>query len=167
MKGAKSLDEYVIYWGDYLSLLEKSWNKVLAQCNGVEKFKYYKGLIEHKRKTDPLLRYLKQARNADQHTIQEIAKAKGRIPLNPTGSGSFSYLMITKDGRLMSDAQNIEFKLIDPSMHAANIVNKSVQYEVPTTHLGDKIEDNTNPLVLAKLGLKYYNSEILKIESAF
>ncbi len=59
-------------WRIYLNAIEKSWVKVARVCSHVStKFQPSQGFYTKQRKKDPLLKYLKHARNSDQHSISK------------------------------------------------------------------------------------------------
>ena len=66
--------QYEERWISYLSMLDRVWEKAqsaCARCPGWEAVREEYVLL---RRTDPVLRYLMEARNADQHTIQEVVE---------------------------------------------------------------------------------------------
>lgn len=75
MKQANSLEEFEAEWREFLTYLEKVWTKVERSCQTVRnKFEPWQGKYHRLRKKDMLLRYLKQARDADNHSIQDFTK---------------------------------------------------------------------------------------------
>jgi len=88
MISAKSLDEFEIKRKEFLGCIEKVWIKTERSCQEiVKKFQPWQGKYSALRKKDMLLRYLKQARDADNHSIQDITAIKPGSrtirPLNP------------------------------------------------------------------------------------
>lgn len=63
-------------WRDVLKRLERCYDKAKDAYHEIPKFKSWIGNYESLRKKDPLLSYLKQARNADTHSIKEIIVRK-------------------------------------------------------------------------------------------
>ncbi len=77
MSQAKSFEDLEDEWKIYLNSIEKCWVKVERACQHVRnKFQPWQGTFARQRKKDPLLRYIKHARNSDQHTIQENMEEK-------------------------------------------------------------------------------------------
>ena len=90
MRVAKSLDEFELEWRAYLNCIEKVWQKIENSCQHVKlTFQPWQGKFHRLRKKDMLLRYLKQARDADNHSIQDITKlqpgSRGYRFTNPKG----------------------------------------------------------------------------------
>lgn len=98
MRNAKSLDEFETEWRSYLNAIEKLWQKVERCCQHVrDAFEPWQGSYHRLRKKDMLLRYLKQARDADNHSIQDVTKIqpaqRGYRFVNPHG-GSIKHMEI-------------------------------------------------------------------------
>jgi hypothetical protein len=75
MRTASSMEEFEAEWRQFLACLEKVWTKVERSCQKVRyKFEPWQGTYHRLRKKDMLLRYLKQARDADNHSIQDFTK---------------------------------------------------------------------------------------------
>jgi hypothetical protein len=73
MRSASDFDSFEDAWRQYLMALRKVWIKTERGCQHVRKrFEPWQGKFKRQRKKDQLLRYLKHARNADEHTIQLI-----------------------------------------------------------------------------------------------
>ncbi|MFA6011587.1 MAG: hypothetical protein WC799_16485 [Desulfobacteraceae bacterium] len=77
MTQAMSIEELEDEWKAFLNTIEKCWIKTERVCQHVKnKFQPWQGNYTNERKNDPLLRYIKHARNSDQHTIQEVFEKK-------------------------------------------------------------------------------------------
>ena len=82
MKKIKSKDdknlliEFESNWIDFLINLEKIWKKSELECKHFSTFQPWQGKYKNERRKDPLLKYLKNARDADQHSIQPITIEK-------------------------------------------------------------------------------------------
>jgi len=75
-------------WREFLQKIERVWNKTQAAMAGRKRWAKLESEIAHQRNTDPLLVYLRHARNADEHSIQPIATewdAKLRTTSNRRG----------------------------------------------------------------------------------
>lgn len=94
---AKTLAELTVAWSEFLSCTERTFRKLrLATRSGPTKS--WSDQIEHDRQNDELLVYVRQARNADDHGLEEIAtpvqdgEVLGVLPVTHSE-------MIVKDGR--------------------------------------------------------------------
>lgn len=70
----QEFSEYESAWCEVLHRLERVWTKMQAAVYGRRGWQGIESEINHLRKTDPLLLYLVHARNADEHSIQDLAK---------------------------------------------------------------------------------------------
>jgi len=77
MKNAHDFETLEDEWRIYLNAIEKFWVKSERVCSPEHaKFQPWQGFYTKQRKKDPLLKYLKHARNSDQHSIQESMNTK-------------------------------------------------------------------------------------------
>lgn len=174
MVSAESYEEYEESWSDFLNRLEKIFEKLDKACFPIRS--KFISLISREnmlRGSDPLLQYLKQARNADTHTIQEIAQ---RVPgsyavgFDMTQGGEGTYIESLK----IVNGSVTEYKGSHPlvitftpeSVEVKEVVNRQQRYAPPTTHLGKPL-DTRHPTELAKLGIEFYQQLFDKVQSAF
>jgi hypothetical protein len=72
--GVGSFFEYEAAWRDFLHAIDRVWNKTAARCKNEAKWPRLKSKYEGLRKSDPLLKYIVQARNVSEHTISPVVK---------------------------------------------------------------------------------------------
>ena len=169
MDNATDLEIFEHHWKVFLSCIEKLWEKMEKACESSSKFPPWQGKHRRTRKKDPLLRYLKQARNADNHSIQD---------LNYINSGSFTVIHkdprtgisgtkhITQDESLKYNQDELFINIFSPHPEVLPVTNKGVRYDPPKIHLGERIDD-LHPSTLAVLGLKFYSELINEAEETF
>ena len=170
MRSAKSLEEFEAEWREFLTCLEKAWIKVERSCQAIRnKFEPWQGKYHQLRKKDMLLRYLKQARDADNHSIQDFTKIEpGSRSIrfaNPHG-GHIKHMEI-RGGEITAyegDPIVVEDKLPHPV--AVPVKNNGEWFNPPTSHLGQPVTTH-HPLVLAELGLKFYEGYVSEVECQF
>ncbi|MGL5003277.1 MAG: hypothetical protein ACRDAM_10100, partial [Casimicrobium sp.] len=100
---------------------------------------------------DPLLSYLRHARNADEHSIQKVA-TEGNVNLRA---------LEVKPGTF-----RIQWDAFDRPL--LPVKNRGVVYPPPREHLGQSIEDRlgkgvAEPVVLADLALHFYQNMLNRI----
>tara|TARA_A100000171_G_scaffold52590_1_gene71772 strand:+ start:722 stop:1237 length:516 start_codon:yes stop_codon:yes gene_type:complete len=159
MKSAENFESYEMNWKNFLSNLDRGWNKLeklLARCNSVKKSDIDK-VIQH-RNTDSLLQYLKQARNANEHTIEQIvdkSPAATRITGGP--GGGIIYRGSVSGGKeshsLVYD--NLEIEFIPESLCVIKVTNRGKTYPPPQGHLNKPIKTKI-PHEIAQIGLDFY-----------
>lgn len=169
MKLAKSFNEFERIWKIYLNCIEKCWLKVEGICQPIRNnFEPWQGKFLNLRKKDMLLKYLKNARDADQHTIQEVVE-----PI--TELRSIYALHNTHIKSLRIDGGNITEYVGSKPLFTTNtlagvkllrIKNRSDWYSPPTQHLGKCLEKN-DPISIAQHGLEFYKDFLDQAEKEF
>lgn len=169
MKAAENMEDFEEEWKQYLTCLEKIWAKVERTCQPhANIFQPWQGKFQALRKKDMLLRYLKQARDADNHSIQDLTEVKpGQMTINfPSGSGRIDYLHID-NSRVVSYAGSPMIETVTPPHPVAvSIKNNGEWYNPPTSHLGKNVP-NHHPITIAELGIAFYSKYIEEVESKF
>jgi hypothetical protein len=171
MKQARSFGEFEDAWRDYLGALGRVWSKVERACQHIRnQFEPWQQPTTNERRTDPLLRYLHHARNADTHTIQEIVLfAPGSMTIQPTRPGGwFIERMVIRDGQLVeySGDQPIRQEITPPRIQLLPVTDRGVIYQTPTEHCGSPLP-STNPVTVAAIGLTYYAGYVAKVGRTF
>lgn len=170
MRGAKSLDEFEMEWRTCLNHLEKMWQKVERCCQHVRgQFEPWQGQFHRLRKKDMLLRYLKQARDADNHSVQDVTRvepgSRGYKFLNPRGG--YIKRMEIRNGEVVhyqGDPMIVEEK--PPHPVAVPVMNNGEWFNPPTSHLGQPIA-TPHPVLLAELGIKFYSDYLDQVQKMF
>lgn len=180
------LDAYIDCWGDFLQHLDRAWNHML-QANiilkkGVKEVSEAEKLRNHRSpNADPLLSYLKIARNHNEHgryglielkepnitfsSKRDTSMASLQFNIDPTGQ-LLGVNFFNEEGVDVSDHFNILEVQSGPLLQLGvveDVNNKPIQ--PPRSHLGIQI----NPADVYKsgeLGLKYYRNLFSNIISA-
>lgn len=135
--------EYERAWRDFLGHLEKFWTKTQAAVHDLPGWKKIESEICHLRKTDPILSYLQHARNADEHSIQELA-SDWDAKLTAAQIGTEVHISWQPWDRPLLPVRN-----------------RGVTYNPPRSHLDKSIEPllgkgKAEPRVIAELALAFY-----------
>jgi hypothetical protein len=171
MKAASNVEEFEDAWQDFLGSLEKSWIKVERSCQQFRNtFQPWQGKLARQRRKDPLLRYLKHARNADEHTIEEIIEhVPGHRTLNPAYGNSWyiEHLEIW-GGDVVSYSGDKPMIVQDfpDRVELRRFKGSGTWYNPPTQHLGQPLEQR-DPISFAELGLRFYANFIEQAEEKF
>jgi hypothetical protein len=161
MQSAEDLNEYEKAWVDFLHYLDRAWNKLGKHAHAGGSVQKYLSEVNRLRKDDELLLYLVQARNTDEHTIQQIV-GKQAACLTITGGiggGTIHRGVFEGSGRvgnLLHDG-NLEIRFHPERLEVIPVSNRGVIYPAPESHLGGLIKTRI-PHELAKIALKYYES---------
>ena len=106
MSQAESFEDLEDEWRIFLGSIEKCWIKAERGCQQIRnQFQPWQGKFARDRKKDPLLKYLKHARNSDHHTIQETLQEKdASSSLYVEGGPGLVTIgnLYIKDGKLVS-----------------------------------------------------------------
>lgn len=170
MRNAKSLDEFEAEWRSYLNAIEKLWQKVERCCQHVRgAFEPWQGTYHRLRRKDMLLRYLKQARDADNHSIQDITAVqpatRGFRFVNP--HGGYIKSMVIHGGQVVQyEGDPMIVEDTPPHPVAVPVKNNGEWFNPPKVHLDQPIP-NCHPLLLAELGLKFYSKYLDEVEEKF
>lgn len=168
MKTAKSLDEYENLWRDLLNDLDKCWNKSYQDPIKYPRFQPWQGAFVSKRKSDPLIKYLKQARDAENHSIQEIVeKEHGGVGFRFVGNRGYVESMSFKDGVLNHKGTPAIFQFDPAKINVKSVTNKGHSTIPPLYHLGQPIKNANSPIALSELGVAFYEKYLMDIETNF
>ena len=119
----------------------------------------------HQRQTDPLLRYLWQARNADEHTLQQINQlqpASAKVVEPKQEDAAALERAMEKETRPWVPLGLVEWT----PEHVAllRVTNRGVRYDPPKEHVGKPIT-NSSPAHIGGLALTYLEAMLKEAES--
>jgi hypothetical protein len=170
MHSAKSFAEVEDAWNEYLSAIEKTWQRAKIACNANRTHlgKWREGQ-DALRQKDPLLRYLIQARQTDQHTIHEhIVHVHGSTKIGfPIGQGdAFIENLAVGNGLVLYNGSHpLPVTQTAPRIELKTVEDRRGSYPPPESHLGIPIRRTTNPFLVADLGLRYYQAMLDELEA--
>lgn len=157
-------------WKNFLYQLDRVWNKGEAHFSNSGKWSGWNGRFSRLRKQDPLLRYLFQARNCDEHTIDEIAvQREGFTAINAATPGGMLTInsLEFRNGQMSVDLGSDAVILHSPArLELLDVKSRGVNYAVPSQHLGKPIASR-DPGEFARLGLRFYESFVEEAERYF
>lgn len=149
MHTVKTLEELSVEWASVLDHLEKVWVKTGVTCRQKRKdFDSWNRPWAKLRSSDPLLKYLVQARHADNHSTQELA------------SFVTGYLIFEK-GKPFSFSS-----LDEPELAIDQIRNRGVKYTTPDSHLGNTL-NTRDPRRLAVHACHFYGDYLYEVRRDF
>jgi hypothetical protein len=168
MRAATSLEEYAISWRSFLDRIEKVWKKAERECQPFRnRFEPWQGTFAALRKKDELLRYLFQARNADQHTIQPTTvEMVGLLQLEIPPLGTVE-LQLDEEKQTLKIIGECRFGIAPCQGYVLlPIQNQGTTFPPPTEHLGEKLLQN-DPFFVAEKGLAFYEDFVVQAEAKF
>lgn len=170
MEEATKFEIFEENWRILLSCLEKAWIKTERSCQDIQnKFQPWQGKYARDRKQLMYLQYLKQARNADTHSIQIMtAVAQGYLGISAPNGGCLQIDSLTTDanGNTIYRGSPAIITERKPFPVAVRVENSGKWYDPPAT-FGDQFGTYSSPLHLAKAGLDYYKFFLQEAEKKF
>jgi hypothetical protein len=163
------LNEFKENWKEYLHCLERVWNKSASQYGRHPSWNGWAGRFRTSRSQDPLLAYLKNARDVDQHTIQAISqRTAGGVGIKPAqGNSLYIKEMMIQEGKMwIRSPQKLKIVFIPAKTKLLPIENRRVKYSVPTSHLGMPV-DSENVIEIAEKGYLFYASFLNEADASF
>jgi hypothetical protein len=150
-----SFPEVEAAWKSFLIHSKRVSTKLEQGAKTDGKSNAWWGRKVHERKTDPLLCYLWHSRNADEHTLQEIAELKDlsvkQVEPSQEELDAFHEAM-AKQPHPYAPLALLE--IVPRHVKLLDVVDSGRAYPVPQEHRGNKL-DNTSPGAVAKLALNY------------
>lgn len=173
MKNSKTLEEYEENWRDFVTNLEKVWIKSERECIEFKnKFQPWQGNFIKERRIDPLLKYVKNARDVETHSIQEIVeKRKGYTTINPLDNKKTLEIknLVIENGKIsfIESSQPLIVEQHSAKIIAIPFTNQGTVYLPPEFHRGLRLKNKSNPIEIAELALEYYENYLNEIEKNF
>jgi hypothetical protein len=153
------------HWASFLVSAGRVFTKLEQGAKLSSKGKAWWGNQLHQRRTDPLLRYLWHARNADEHTLQrinELQPAQAQV-IEPTKEDIEQLeRAMKKETRPWAPLGMVQWT--PEHVVLLPVVDRGVRYEPPKEHLGRPI-DNSSPAHIAALALAYLDAMLKQAEA--
>jgi hypothetical protein len=153
-------------WESFVFRLERAWVRTerVVQAQRGDMAQSWFSANTKLRRTDPLLVYLRQARNAETHAISTSIGADRIFSIADRYGRPFRAEDLTielKDGVLSVNINSLDIGIewtgkqepADPYLQP--IINRGKIYEPPARHLGNRLT-NQHPVAVATLGLQFY-----------
>jgi hypothetical protein len=166
---ASTYKEFRIAWTKFLLALNATYSKLEQGSKGGGKSEGWWGRLKNRRRTDPLLQYLHQARNTDEHGIVPVSKlVPQQIGIGSIKPGvnnmEFGSINISEKGIFLgpnSKGEIPDVTIYPPYAELVTVIDTKHNnvYEPPTVHLQKTLED-TSPLGVARAGLNFLKSAL-------
>lgn len=175
MTVATTFDAREHEWRSFLNWIDQVLSKLHAGYAGIGgRVEPWIGSQASIQRTDPLLLYLAQARNADQHTLGECVEVKpGQYEFivpgtAPDGGAVYIKLLEMRGGRVVEYRGNTPaIEHVTPArMEVLPVTSRGRQYAPPTEHLGSPVASR-DPLVLADLAVRHYERVLREFQATF
>jgi len=161
-----NFSEFESAWTDFLLATQGIHSALeLGAMTNPQSRQWYGGKKNERRK-DPLLQYLHQARNADEHGIEPIARHNpGHIGIGVGGETvHIDKLIIDGSGNMTAKFHPVDGKFptvefAQPRAELVTVVDSRFgdSFDPPKEHLGTAVNDSS-PAGVARVGLSYYEA---------
>jgi hypothetical protein len=142
---SRNFEQFSDAWVDFLAALNSVHSKLEAASEGNPKSYQWMSKKIHIRRKDPLLLYLHQARNAEEHGIEDVAEDAG-IGVSVLGTGYIKSMVIVGGKVVSADFGHGPIpKIIERPKGGARLVSvRNSKYgdvfDPPTEHLGKPLQ---------------------------
>lgn len=149
LEQAETFRHSELAWTEFLIKSNRIYEYLLAGSKQDNRARPWVGTITNTLKTDPLMSYLQQARNADEHSLQCV-----KLPMEYVGG--LPETPITTPGPLNVTQITIRIS-IEGALRDVTDERYGNTFQVPHEHNGTPLADR-RPVTVAKLALRYWRS---------
>ncbi len=157
--------DFLLAWNTGYTVLEQG-AKATPQCK-----QWFGSTVKKDRRSDPLIQYMHQARNADEHGVKPISDIKpGSVGVKSTTGALYIKRGVIGNGRIEIEVDEKYGKPIFEITPATAILvtvhddRFKQSFDPPTHHNGEPIAD-TSPLSVATLALSHLNDVLIRAKS--
>ncbi|WP_022697945.1 hypothetical protein [Euryhalocaulis caribicus] len=147
-------------WANFLNHFKRSVVR-LSDATNQTGTKNWSNAYQNENKSDPLISYLIQAKNADEHGVHEVSKQElGHTAINLTGDTYIRNLVIDGD-RIYGDGYGapLAVTVVPPHLELVNIENRGRVYRVPRFHRGKRLTELT-PLTAGQTACAWMSKKL-------
>lgn len=169
MGAASNFAEFEDAWNEVLSALEKIWQRAKIACNANRTMlEDWRKEQETFRDADPLLRYLSQARQTDQHTVHEAMEFQpGQTQIgfvSKPGDTVFIENLVINDGQIhYKGSHPLRVTNRQPQIVLLPVSDRRGTYPPPVEHLGVPLS-RRDPVAIADLARQHYAHMLNELE---
>lgn len=167
LEAAEYFDDAESAWSDFLIAASGIYSKLEQGAKGYPKSEPWFGAEKSLRKTDPLLRYIHFARNADEHGIERITAQSldnPELKFNERQEVTVQRLnQITRE----PEGEPIKAVLSGPALKVVRVYDRRFGdfADPPETHLGEVVYFGASfPNEIGRVAIKYLRSMIERAE---
>ncbi len=160
-------DRFEADWTDFLLASNTVYTVLEQGAKATPQSRQWFGRKKLERRRDPLLQYLHQARNADEHGLEATYDCTNQtldVTFPPGHAPKTTTIKLDDGTEITADVPaNSEGMLIEVRLFHLVTVRDSrygTAYDPPAEHLGLPLEHGTNPLFVADLALDYLDALI-------
>lgn len=162
MRVAKQLDDLALAWELFLIFHQRTWNKCEAHYRGTSFWGPLLPKYSTRRKQDPILIYVHQARHVDEHGIHPIMHRQ-EASTNVSGGTLTGGTCITGGGEyIVGPGSTATFEIVPATVLSIPVTNKGKTYQPPV------LDGIATPPVLriAEEAIKFFDDLFSEIDVA-
>ena len=162
MRDAEQLDDLALAWELFLIYHQRAWNKCEAHYTGKAFWGPLRPKYSSRRKHDPILIYVHQARHVDEHGIQPITQSQPAMTV-VSGGVLTGGTKITGGGEYtLGPGSTATIQVMPATVLSTPVTNKGVTYQPPV------LDRNARPSVLhiAEEAIKFFDDLFADIDTA-
>ena len=172
LKECKDFQSFNDTWYVFLTSAKNIWTVLEQGAKSSSHSTRWFGERAKERKSDPLLQYVYQARNDDEHGLEPVThNIPGGLAIGVLRPGSSQAIRLdgtTGPGGLLRvtslDGKPVYIEQTLPHVALAAVTVRGVQYHPPMTHLGNELTDGM-PLAVASLAVTYFHQLVAEAAS--
>jgi hypothetical protein len=163
LRNARSFEIVEEAWLAGVMAVERAWEKAAAEYKSVAEFAHWNAIFVGYRRSDPLLQYVNQVRNATEHTIEEtIQHQPVSLSINPVLPGGKIYIkeMVINNGRvgkLDTGGSPVRLEIRAPRAELRSFTNRGALFAPPDSHMGLPM-DGSDPIAVLERAIKFYET---------
>ena len=162
VRQSKNFEQFQDCWYQFLVVANSAETVLQSGARSDSKSRPWFGNKINQRKNDPLLSYMHQARNVDEHGIEAVAEhVDGSLSIGLAGEAVHIKSLIFHEGRMHGEFYPVDGKLPSikvehPHVRLIQVIDDRFgdKFDPPTEHLGKTITD-TSPYGIGVLWLRY------------
>jgi len=166
---ASSLDELAWAWSGFLTDAQRVFSK-LREATRAGPSKRWSEILQRTRDQDELLRYVHQARHADEHGLERIAqKQNGELNITAGDGPAHIHTITAIPGKGVSIEYRGERPVVTWTPERVVLLpvrNRGVVYPVPTQHLRQRLPDAT-AISIAERAYQFLAEAVAEAETRF
>jgi hypothetical protein len=162
MREAEQLDDLAQAWEQFLIFHQRTWNKCIAYYKGNKFWGPLQPKYSTRRKQDPILIYVHQARHVDEHGIEHNSQVQHASTVVSSGTLT-SGTSITGGGEYnLGLGSTATIKVMPATVRSNPVTNNGRTYAPPT------LEGSATPPVLriAEEAIKFFDDLFAEIDAA-
>jgi len=171
MQSASNFTSFEEMWIAAITHIERIWEKTVAEYRERDGFSSWNSRYVGLRRTDELLQYVNQARNAEEHTTQSsVTLRPGSLGIRGVNGRLFIKNLTIRAGVIerleVGDDTPAEIVIDRPKAILSEFINRGTKFNPPNHHLGKALQ-KIDPHSIAGHALEFYIEYLKQLEEKY